>query len=221
MLAGDAKLLEPQRAGLEEPLHVAAHSLLQLRGVRFHPLPDAVQELHHADLGCTPEGRIRLQSRKRSSTGFVMEVRRAYPGRAGRGKISPGQRGGSGAREWRTREPCDGERKRHWREGRKPSGDGGDEKSSVRRPSGRQEVPVRRRPGELVAISLDGTERLSALRLVPPVRPNRQQQAVGRGGGLRTGLPWTRILILLGYSIKLRSSLNKNCNIPLLFILMP
>jgi hypothetical protein len=35
MLAGDAKLLESQRAGLEEPLDVAAHSLLQLRGVRL------------------------------------------------------------------------------------------------------------------------------------------------------------------------------------------
>jgi hypothetical protein len=54
MLAGDAKLLESQRAGLEEPLEVAAHSLLQLRGVRLHPLADAVQKLHHADLGCAP-----------------------------------------------------------------------------------------------------------------------------------------------------------------------
>jgi hypothetical protein len=81
MLAGDAELLEPQRAGLKEPLEVAAHSLLQLRGVRLHPFPDAVQELHHADLGCTREGRIRLQSRKasRSSTGFVMEVGEGVP----------------------------------------------------------------------------------------------------------------------------------------------
>ena len=79
MLAGDAELLEPQRAGHEEPLEVAAHSLLQLRGVRLHPLPDAVQELHHADLGCAPEGRIRLQSRKRSSTGIVTEVGEGVP----------------------------------------------------------------------------------------------------------------------------------------------
>ena len=70
MLAGDAELLEPQRAGLEEPLEVAAHSILQLRGVRLHPLADAVQELHHADLGCTPEGRIRFQSRKRKQHGI-------------------------------------------------------------------------------------------------------------------------------------------------------
>jgi hypothetical protein len=56
MLAGDAELLEPQRAGLKEPLEVAAHGFLQLRGVRLHPFPDAVQELHHADLGCTREG---------------------------------------------------------------------------------------------------------------------------------------------------------------------
>jgi hypothetical protein len=39
-------------------VEVAAHSLLQLRGVRLHPLADAVQKLHHADLGCAPEGSI-------------------------------------------------------------------------------------------------------------------------------------------------------------------
>ena len=55
MLAGDAELLEPQRAGLEQPLEIAAYSLLQLGGVHLHPLPDAVQELHHAYLGCAKE----------------------------------------------------------------------------------------------------------------------------------------------------------------------
>jgi hypothetical protein len=52
MFDGDAELLEPQRAGLEQPLEVSAHGLLQLGGVRLHALPDPVQELHHADLGC-------------------------------------------------------------------------------------------------------------------------------------------------------------------------
>lgn len=56
MLAGDAELLEPQRAGLEEPLEVAAHSLFQLGCVCLHPLPDAIQELYHADLGCASQG---------------------------------------------------------------------------------------------------------------------------------------------------------------------
>lgn len=64
MLAGDAELLEPQRAGLEEPLEVASHRLLHLRGVRFHPLPDPVEELHHADLGLVGLG---VEGSRRSS----------------------------------------------------------------------------------------------------------------------------------------------------------
>jgi hypothetical protein len=52
MLAGDAELLEPQRASLEEPLEVAADRFLNLRGMRLDALAHAVQELHHADLGC-------------------------------------------------------------------------------------------------------------------------------------------------------------------------
>jgi hypothetical protein len=56
MFDGDAELLEPQRAGLEQPLEISAHCLLQLGGVRLHALPDPVQELHHADLGCARAG---------------------------------------------------------------------------------------------------------------------------------------------------------------------
>jgi hypothetical protein len=52
MLAGDAELFEPQRAGLEEPLEVPANGFLNLRGVSLDALPHAVQELHHAHLGC-------------------------------------------------------------------------------------------------------------------------------------------------------------------------
>ena len=68
MLAGDAELLEPQRAGLEQPLEIAAHGLLQLRGVRLHALPDPFQELHHADLGCARAG-IQPRSAKRTVKG--------------------------------------------------------------------------------------------------------------------------------------------------------
>jgi hypothetical protein len=65
MFDGDAELLEPQRAGLEQPLEISAHCLLQLGGVRLHALPDPVQELHHADLGCARAG-VELCSAKRS-----------------------------------------------------------------------------------------------------------------------------------------------------------
>jgi len=51
-LAGDAEILAAQLAGLDQPLHIATHCVLWLRGVLLHPLPHTVEELHHADPGC-------------------------------------------------------------------------------------------------------------------------------------------------------------------------
>jgi hypothetical protein len=66
VLAGDAELLETQRAGLEEPLEISADGFIELRGVRLYALPYAAQELYHADLGCS-EGI--LDSSHRHGTG--------------------------------------------------------------------------------------------------------------------------------------------------------
>jgi hypothetical protein len=105
MLAGDAELLEPQRAGLEEPLEVASHRLLHLRGVRFHPLPDPVEELHHADLGCARSNRAPITITKREEAEEEEETRGGYLGRAGSGRISPEFRRRRGGGAMRTREP--------------------------------------------------------------------------------------------------------------------
>lgn len=51
-LAGDAEILAAQLAGLDQPLDIATHCVLRLRGVLLHPLPHTVEELHHADPGC-------------------------------------------------------------------------------------------------------------------------------------------------------------------------
>jgi hypothetical protein len=111
VLAGDAELLETQRAGLEEPLEISADGFIELRGVRLYALPYAAQELHHADLGCSAGI---LDSSHRNGTGEAT--------RDGWGKrfaliglsveASSRRREGGAAREMQTREPWNGEGER-------------------------------------------------------------------------------------------------------------
>ena len=71
-LAGDAEILAPQLAGLDQPLDIPTHCFLRLRGLRLHPLTHAVEELHHADPGC---------ARQRSNSSHQREARRDSRGR--------------------------------------------------------------------------------------------------------------------------------------------
>jgi len=105
-LAGDAAILAAQLAGLDQPLDIATHCVLRLRGVLLHPLSHAVEELRHVDPGCARQRSNPVTKEKHEE--IKGAKKRAYLGRAGRVTISPElqrRQGGDGGHEMRTREP--------------------------------------------------------------------------------------------------------------------